>query len=406
MTADVAIRVRNLGKLYRIYSQPLDLLKELITGRPHHVPRWALRNVSFEVGRGEVVGVIGANGAGKSTLLKIIAGTLEKTEGTLDINGKISAILELGTGFSPQLTGRQNVIMGGMCFGMSRQEMERKMDWIIEFSELGHVIDQPFQTYSSGMQARLTFSTAISVDADILIIDEALAVGDALFSEKCFSLIAEIAKSGATIFFVTHSISQIHSLCSRAILIHNGQVIADGEPRLTAHEYELLMAERRSQTLAQRPTVLTREGEQSIPEGVKAFVEKLEVVDENDCPVAEIMNGEDYYIKSVVRFNEDASNVFVSFRVETPLGIVVFGYSTMYDDVMLSAKRGEAKTVLFKFRNTLSNGEYLLGGGVGQKVARSFNILHVKRGAAVIRVLSKKPITGLVDLDCRVLLPA
>lgn len=245
MDDEIAIKVKDLNKIYPIYEKPIDIVKELLFKKQKHKIFQALKDISFEVKKGEIVGVIGKNGAGKSTLLKILAGTLSKTSGDIEINGKVSAILELGTGFNPNYTGRENIYLGGIATGMSRKEINAKIDEIIDFSELRDVIDQPFKTYSSGMQARLTFSVAISVSPDIFIIDEALAAGDAFFVNKCLKKIKEICNSGVTVFFVSHSTSLVALLCQSAIWLENGiiKLIGSSYNVTKAYEYEVCKLE-------------------------------------------------------------------------------------------------------------------------------------------------------------------
>ena len=242
MTArQLALRAHGLRKAYRIYARPADPLLELLGRGKRHAERVALDRIDLELARGEIVGILGRNGAGKSTLLKIIAGTLERTAGELDVHGRITAILELGTGFHPDYTGRENIFMGGICLGMSRAEVESKVDEIIDFSELREVIDQPFKTYSTGMQARLTFSTAISVEPDILIVDEALSVGDARFQMKCFAWFQRLKQRNATVLLVSHDTNTITTFCDRALILENGRVYAEGAPKAMTVIYHNLL---------------------------------------------------------------------------------------------------------------------------------------------------------------------
>lgn len=248
---DIAIHVKDLSKCYQIYGRPQDRLKQSIFPRfqamlgrePTRYFRefWALRGLSFEVKRGETVGIIGRNGSGKSTLLQLICGTLAPTTGTVDTSGRVAALLELGAGFNPEFTGRENVFMNATVLGLAQQEIESRFDDIAKFADIGDFIEQPVKHYSSGMYARLAFSVAINVDPRILIVDEALAVGDEPFQRKCFARIEEIKRDGGTILFVSHSSSAIVALCDRAILLHGGQRIYSGSPKTAVGWYQKLM---------------------------------------------------------------------------------------------------------------------------------------------------------------------
>jgi lipopolysaccharide transport system ATP-binding protein len=256
-----AIAVRGLRKTYRLYAHPRDMLVEALAGRRRHREFTALDEVSFDVPRGVVLGLMGRNGAGKSTLLRIIAGTLDATAGTVTTAGRVAAILELGTGFHADYTGRENIYLGGLCLGLSRKQIDSRVAEVIEFSELEEFIDQPFRTYSSGMQARLAFSVATCVDPDILIIDEALSVGDARFQLKSFDRMREFKRRGKTILVVSHSINQLVSVCDRAILLDHGQVLMDGEPNAVGNAYhELLFGPPAAAKLAQLPPEIAATG--------------------------------------------------------------------------------------------------------------------------------------------------
>jgi ABC-type polysaccharide/polyol phosphate transport system ATPase subunit len=241
--APVAIAVRGVRKAYKIYDKPLSFLAEVITGQRAHREKEVLRDINLEVRRGEVVGIIGRNGAGKSTLLKMIAGTLAPSNGTIRVEGRVSAILELGTGFNPAYSGRDNVIMSALMRGMTEAEIRRKFDSIVVFAGLDDVIDQPFHTYSSGMQARLAFAAAVAVEADVIIIDEALAAGDIRFTARSLRRVREICESGVTALFVSHQTYHVMQLCTRAIWIDEGRIRMDGDPLEVCRAYEYEMHE-------------------------------------------------------------------------------------------------------------------------------------------------------------------
>ncbi|MGZ8187226.1 MAG: ABC transporter ATP-binding protein, partial [Methylosarcina sp.] len=242
----VAIKVENLSKCYQIYNQPQDRLKQSIVPRIHRIlgrapvnyfrEFWALRGVSFEIKKGETVGIIGRNGSGKSTLLQLICGTLNPTGGSVQTHGRIAALLELGSGFNPEFTGRENVYMNAALLGLSKEQTDARFDDIISFADIGDFIEQPVKTYSSGMMVRLAFAVIAHVDADILVIDEALAVGDAFFTQKCMRFLRSFMKTG-TVLFVSHSTNSIRSLCTHAIWIEKGNLLQQGSPKNICENY-------------------------------------------------------------------------------------------------------------------------------------------------------------------------
>ena len=233
-----SVKVKNLSKTYRLYQKPLDRLKEALFRRPYHRPFESLKDVSFKIPKGDTLGIIGENGAGKSTLLKILAGTLTPTSGIVECRGKVSALLELGAGFHPEFTGRQNIYINASLQGFTEDEIKSKEEKIIAFTELGHFIDQPVKTYSSGMYVRLAFSVATNVDPEILIIDEALSVGDQYFQKKCVDRMVDIRNQGKTIIFCSHSMYIINQLCNRAIWIKSGGIELEGPSSIVTAEYE------------------------------------------------------------------------------------------------------------------------------------------------------------------------
>lgn len=237
---DIAVSIKNVSKYYKLYNDPKDRLKEALNrkGKVYHKKFYATKNLSLEIKKGEILGVVGKNGSGKSTLLKLITGVLTPDEGSITVNGKISALLELGSGFNPEFTGLQNIFFYGTILGFTKEEMDSKLDDIIAFADIGEFINQPLKTYSSGMKSRLGFAVAAHIDPEILILDEVLSVGDVLFRRKCYTKMEEFFNSGKTIIYVSHGTGEINRLCNRAVFLHNGNILLDGEPKHVTKYYE------------------------------------------------------------------------------------------------------------------------------------------------------------------------
>ena len=432
---DIAIRVTNLSKVFKVYHKPSDMFWELLSSTKRHTEFWGLRDVSFELRHGQMIGFVGRNGAGKSTLLKILAGTLGKSAGEVEINGTITAILELGTGFHPDYSGRDNIYMGGMCFGMSREEIDSKMEQIIEFSELEHVIDQPFRTYSSGMQGRLTFSTALSVDPDILIVDEALATGDAKFQRKCYSMFEQFKEEGKTILFVSHDRNTITQLCDEVFLLSEGELVKSGDPREVINYYHQQLFSRvdeeDEESGSETPDAEEEgEGEQSTAETEErrsSESDPSELVDENSAPtpttetrfgskeveiidvgilnqhnerVTLLESGQDYTIIQRIKFHKSLSDLTCGCRILNIIGVDVFAANTNYHGIKVPAlEPGEELEVHFQVQMWLAPGEYFLTFGVRQTTDPHF--CDRRNDALGIQVIGKTSIDPacVVNLD-------
>jgi ABC-type polysaccharide/polyol phosphate transport system ATPase subunit len=408
-TKEVAIRVDGLGKMYRMYSKPSDVLWELLTRKLRHREHWAVRGVSFEINRGEVVGIIGRNGAGKTTLLRMIAGTLDQTIGQISVRGRVSAIMVLGTGFNMDLTGRENILLGGLCLGMTHNEIERKADDIIAFSGLKEFIDSPCKEYSSGMVARLAFSIAASVEPDILIVDEALSTGDMIFSAKSYARMREIAKSGATVLFVTHSLQQIYDLCDKAILLERGSVAAVGSPREVGYLYEQKVHEEMAALNDAKPPVLSQGNDNQFDgvENADAFIRSVEIIEEDSLsPTRQLTEGERYIIRILIQASRSISSISVGFDIRNITGVLIYGTSTSVQGIEQEINAGELRELDFSFECVLNSGTYFINTGLAENHSgiqnpSHYSILHFFADVVTIEVKSVNLFPGLANLGSK-----
>ena len=324
MTGRIALSA--LGKAYRQYRAPSDRLFEWLSlgTRRRHEVRWALRETSLEVQAGEAVGIVGANGAGKSTLLKLVTGTTQPTTGTVHVQGRVAALLELGIGFHPDATGRDNALIAGQLLGYQAAEIVARMGDIEQFAEIGDYMDLPLRTYSSGMQVRLAFSVATAIRPDILIVDEALAVGDAYFQHKSFARIREFKAAGTTLLFVSHSAPVVKSICDRAVLLERGLLVRDGEPDAVLDYYNALVA---SRTLDHRIAESERGGIRSGDR--RAAIDRVEIAGE-DAPAAALRSGDPAVLRIQLRALERIPDLTVGFLIRDALGNDLFGTNTYH----------------------------------------------------------------------------
>ncbi len=443
MSSDSAVRVDNLGKCFHIYDKPHERLLQMLRGGRHRYYRefWALRGTSFEVARGEAVGIIGRNGSGKSTLLQLICGTQNPTEGTITIHGRVAALLELGSGFNPEFTGRENVYLNAVVLGLARAEIEQRFDAIAAFADIGDFIDQPLKTFSSGMVVRLAFAVAINVDPDIIVIDEALSVGDELFQRKCFARLEAIRRLGATLLFVSHSGSTVIELCDRCVLLDGGEQLAIGAPKAMVARYQRLLFAPADKRAAIRDAIKLANGPSDT-----AGADPIKVTGETEAPLAEVVEGEEYLdphlvVQSTVgyesrgaiierprivnlagvavnclirgrsyrylydvRFEQGAVGVRFGMLIKTMTGVELGGgvSAPSIDTGNQYVAAGTVAQAEFRFRADLNPGSYFMNAGVTGMVDQDEQYLHRLLDAYVFRIMpvQQNTATALIDFHC------
>ena len=405
---EIRIRVHGLSKVYKLYSRPVDMLIEAVRRKPRHREHWALRNVSFEVRRGEVLGIIGRNGAGKTTLLRIIAGTLDQTSGSVEVSGRVSAIMALGMGFNPELSGRENVLIGGLVLGMTHQEIDAKRNAIIEFSGLRDFIDQPVRTYSSGMVARLAFSVASSVDPEVLIIDEALATGDMAFSAKSYARVRQIVRSGTTVILVSHALQHVYELCDRAILLEGGVVAAQGAPREVGYAYEDRINREMAAANDAPDPMMTVGAPADADTTPFARIIAAYFKSEDGKPVKRLIHGERYHLTIQTEFDVDVESCSIGYNIRTEAGTVIYGTSSAILNIDISGKRNQRLEVVFSFDCRLAAGSYIVSAGVARLFSGAgshwhYSMLHMYADIMIFPVESEIEFAGLANFDSKIL---
>jgi len=403
------VTVRNVAKMYRMYETPAGRLKEMLTlnRRRCHREFWALDGISFDVERGGVFGVIGPNGSGKSTLLEIVTGTLEPTRGRVVTRGRIAALLSLGAGFNPEFTGRENVFLNGEIMGLSRRETQKNLPSIERFAEIGEFMDRPVKTYSTGMYVRLAFSAAIHVEPEILVVDEVLAVGDAIFVNRCVRKFEELRASGLTVLLVTHDVGLVKLLCDRAMLLYHGRILAEGDPNDVVNRYNGLVLERQRAFEQELPPVLPEQAEAAEPleytfrhgDG-QAVVTRVEMRNEAGRPALMFRSGENIRVRVIVYFRERHSRPVVGMMIRTRIGMDVFGTNTELEDAGPGpVEAGDFCEVNFAFACWLTPQEYTLTVATQSADGTSHDWLD---GVLSFQVIDSRRTAGVANLRARV----
>ena len=409
--SEIAIQVKHLDKMYKLYNKPSDRLRETLGLKVPVREHYALRDVNFQVERGETVGIIGTNGSGKSTILKIITGVLNPTAGEVTVNGRISALLELGAGFNMEYTGIENVYLNGTMMGFSREEVDARLQDILDFADIGDFVYQPVKSYSSGMFVRLAFAVAINIDPEILIVDEALSVGDVFFQAKCYRKFEEFKKMGRTILFVSHDLSSISRYCDRVILLNKGVKMEEGSPKQMVDMYKQLLvgqdpakAEENKETQKENWSEQFQVNPNMLEYGSKlAEIVDFAVLDEKGLCTNTIEKGSSFQIKMKVVFHESIQEPIMAYTFKDIKGTEITGTNTLFEKMAVEhSEAGDTCTVTFRQDMFLQGGEYLLSFGCTGYKDGEFTVFHRLYDACNITVVSNKNTVGFYDMNSKV----
>lgn len=433
--AEVAISVDNVSKMYKLYDNPMDRLKESLglSRKKRYKEHYALHNVSFHVNRGETVGIIGTNGSGKSTVLKIITGVLSPTEGQVHVDGRISALLELGAGFNNEYSGLENVYLNGTMIGFSREEIDARLQDILDFADIGDFIYQPVKTYSSGMFVRLAFAVAINIEPEILIVDEALSVGDVFFQAKCYHKFEEFKKMGKTILFVSHDLGSISQYCDRVILLNKGSKMAEGAPKEMIDLYKKVLVNQASgkeDSEGNKEAAVSEKAEKEADNFLKDNVKQpardwkscmlispdmqdygngsakiidFGIFDEEGQVTNTVYKMKEFTIRMKVRFMETVKNPIFAFSLKDIKGNELTGTNTVIEKVETgTVNKGETVEIAFRQVMRLQGGQYLLQLGCTGFVGEEFLVYHRLYDSCCIQVISNKTTVGYFDMDSTV----
>jgi len=419
-----AIQVAHLSKRYRIYDGPRDKLLEMLGFGKGSLHRdfWALEDVSFELESGQTLGIIGQNGSGKSTLLQILAGIMRQTRGDCFVNGKISALLELGSGFNPEFTGRENVFMNGAILGLGTREMQERFDAIARFAEIGDFMEQPVKTYSSGMFMRLAFAVAVNVDPDILLVDEALAVGDLIFQHRCMHRMNKLREAGKTIILVTHDLGAVTKFCDRALLLDAGRLLEDGKPDLVVQKYRALMFERerrysssdRDSSPGEDVDTVVAAGQIPVARTIpnidhrfgngEATLLGVELINQQGNPTRDVFAGQAVVIRVSAQFNKDVEHPILGYTLRDRLGVEISACNTSYSGRPLpAAQAGDIITSDFYIPMPhLAAGSYSISPAVAEGSVLKHDMCDWIDNALVFSLRSDELIYGMLKMNVEV----